>query len=76
LITELIGALCIFYTKISKKIYRYYHCNSACDVRYSGAKLNDNILDEIKKYVSPEPGYIMFFSQEFAEMMAYRLCDH
>ncbi len=38
-----------------QKYYHYYHCSSSCGVRYSASKLNDDIIEEIKKYVRPLP---------------------
>ncbi len=38
-----------------QKYYHYYHCSSSCGVRYRASKLNDDIVEEIKKYVRPLP---------------------
>lgn len=38
-----------------QKYYHYYHCSSSCGVRYNASKVNDNIVDEIRKYVRPLP---------------------
>ena len=37
------------------KYYHYYHCSSPCGVRYNAYKVNDDILEEIRKYVRPLP---------------------
>lgn len=37
------------------KYYHYYHCSSPCGVRYNAYKVNDGILEEIRKYVKPLP---------------------
>lgn len=33
--------------------YHYYHCSSACGIRYKAQEANDKMLEEIKKYVWP-----------------------
>ena len=38
-----------------QKYYHYYHCNSLCGVRYNAKRVNDDIVREIRKYVSPLP---------------------
>ena len=35
-----------------KNYYHYYHCSSSCGVRYNASKVNVDIVEEIKKYVS------------------------
>lgn len=33
--------------------YHYYHCSSACGVRYKAKEANDKMVEEIRKYVWP-----------------------
>ncbi len=42
-------------SKGCKQYYHYYHCSSSCGIRYNASKLNDAIVEEIKKHVSPLP---------------------
>lgn len=36
-----------------QKYYHYYHCTSLCGVRYNANKVNNDIVNEIRKYVRP-----------------------
>ncbi|HEV8083723.1 MAG TPA: recombinase zinc beta ribbon domain-containing protein [Chitinophagaceae bacterium] len=38
-----------------QKYYHYYHCSSSCGIRYNASKVNNDIVEEIKKYVRPLP---------------------
>jgi site-specific DNA recombinase len=40
--------------------YYYYHCSSACGIRYKAPDVNVKIVDEIRKYVQPLPRLQLF----------------
>ena len=47
-------------SKGRSQYYRYYHCTSACGVRFKAEIANETIIEEIRRYVRPLAGLKLY----------------